>query len=355
MKLASRVGVVCVIGMVVGCRTAAGFDPNATDGAAGSGDPTVDAGPTTRGEPPIVRFSREGIIVETYAGSDVMGNDDGIGTKATFNNPVGIDFDRNGGLLVTEYEGAQLRRIAANGFASRVSAGLRDAFGVLVTDTATYVETDRNAEGVKSDVSGTIWRVVDGVPQVIATGLNRPRGLTETLDGRIAIADRERNVLITLDPRSATIAQFNDPYGLATLPDGSLVVADRGNHCIRRVMPNGDVGRYAGDGNPGMKDDLDKLAARFDSPIDVATDALGNVYVSDEGNRRIRVITTTGEVATIAGDGVQGFADGAGPAARFYGQEQLISAPDGKTLYVTDGNKGELTPPYHRVRRIRVP
>lgn len=368
---------IALLALVAACRTASGVDDSAPPAATpGGGDPNApaDSGAPTRNEPPVVRFVTEGIVVDTYAGSSERGNHDDIGTAATFDNPVGLALLGNGDLLVTEYEGAQVRRVTAARATSRVVGGFRDPFAILLAaDGTVYVQTDRNPAGEKTELSGSLWRLQDGVPELLVTGMNRPRGLTQQQDGRLALADRERNVLYTFDPASRTlsplagsgrrglfdgvaaVAEFNEPYGMATLPDGSLVVADRGNHCIRQILPNGDVYRYAGDGNPGMRDDDDRLLARFDLPIDVATDTLGNVYVSDEGNRRIRVITTSGAVRSIAGDGVQGFADGPAAAARFYGQEQLIATADGKTLYVSDGNKGELTPSYHRVRRITLP
>jgi DNA-binding beta-propeller fold protein YncE len=86
----------------------------------------------------------------------------------------------------------------------------------------------------------------------------------------------------------------------------------------------------------------------------VAVDAAGNIYVSDVGNHRIRRITKAGQVETIAGDGVAGFADGSGEAARFYGQEGIAVTPDGSAIYVADGNGGEVGA-YHRVRRIDLP
>jgi DNA-binding beta-propeller fold protein YncE len=112
---------------------------------------------------------------------------------------------------------------------------------------------------------------------------------------------------------------------------------------------------FAGDGLPGMRDDPDKLKARFDRPIDVATDAQGSVFVSDANNQRIRRISPSGSVETAAGDGTRGFIDGAGVATRFFGQEQLEVTPDGKTVYVTDGSRGLQDQPYHRIRRVTIP
>jgi DNA-binding beta-propeller fold protein YncE len=200
----------------------------------------------------------------------------------------------------------------------------------------------------------------------------RPRGLTALPGGGLAVADVYTNLVGSFDPGSETItplagvsgcpgmadgtgsaAKFHRPYGVAALPSGELVVADENNHSIRLVSTSNEVSTLAGDGVPGSVDGAVD-AARFAFPKDVAVDAAGNVYVSDAGNHRIRRITKAGQVETIAGDGVAGFADGAGEAARFFGQEGIAVVPDGSAIYVADGNGGE-PGAYHRVRRIDLP
>lgn len=356
---------------LMGCR-AVGAD--AADGAVGGSDSGADpGGPTepTRLEPPIVQAAQK-VSVDTLAGSAVGGSADGVGAAAQFDNPVGVVVDGTG-LLVTEYDGGRLRRVSWDGATSTLSTGWLEPFGIIATAKGIYVQTDRDRDGNKGANTGTLWRVnaADGAVEIVASNLGRPRGLAQLVDGRIVLSDRERRTVSILDPANGSItllagagiaglvdgqgasARFADPYGVSVLPDGSLVVADRANHCVRRVTLDGRVTVFAGDGKPGMRDDSDKLRARFDGPIDVAADAAGNVYVSDGGNHRIRRVSTAGVVETIAGDGTAGFADGAGAAARFYGQEQIDVTLDGKTLYVADGTGGEgASTPYNRIRRI---
>jgi sugar lactone lactonase YvrE len=277
---------------------------------------------------------------------------------------------------VTEYEGRRVRKIALpSGQTSTIYEGFYDPFGIVIVgaDTA-YVGTDRNAMAEKTSTSGTVWKVTLNAAEVVLTGLTRPRGMVQLNDGRIVVADHEHDRMVILDPNTKALvplagydnangyidalgqtARFNGPYGCALLPDGSVVVADQGNNVIRRVELDGNVSTFAGDGKVGMKDDEDKMKAEFDSPQDVAVDPLGNVYVSDLNNFRIRRITTDGAVETVAGNGVQGFADGVGTDAEFYGQEQIEITPDGKTIYVSDGNRGQLDQPYHRIRKITLP
>ena len=241
-------------------------------------------------------------------------------------------------------------------------------------EDAIYVQTDRDKTGDKGTNTGTIWKIplTGGTPEIFVEGLGRPRGLGRLPDGRVVMSDRNRNTVVILDLATKVItplagsgvpgfldgrgagARFNDPYGLAVLPDGNVLIAEAMNHVIRKVTLDGEVSVFAGDGKPGMKDDRDKLKARFDGPIDVAVDVAGNVFVSDGGNHRIRRISSDGVVETVAGDGTRGFADGTGATAKFYGQEQIDVTPDGKTIYVSDGNGGD-EQPFHRIRSISVP
>ena len=90
---------------------------------------------------------------------------------------------------------------------------------------------------------------------------------------------------------------------------------------------DGTVGTLAGDGVNGMVDG-NASQARFYFPEAVAVDASGAVYVADHGKPSIRRLAA-GAVRTLAGDGTAGFADGAGAAAEFYGEEGLAVTPMG--------------------------
>lgn len=111
-------------------------------------------------------------------------------------------------------------------------------------------------------------------------------------------------------------AQFHTPSQIARDAAGNLFVADTGNHVIRRIGVEGTVSTLAGDGQPGFADGPG-AQARFNGPMGVAVDAQGRVYVADTWNDRIRVIETDGQVRTLAGGDAPGNVDGAGVGARF--------------------------------------
>jgi sugar lactone lactonase YvrE len=138
-------------------------------------------------------------------------------------------------------------------------------------------------------------------------------------------------------------ARFYKPTGVALDASGNIYVADLSNRRIRKITPTGTVTTLAGSGIAGYADGTG-TAAQFDGPYGVAVDASGNVYVADAYNHRIRKITPAGIVSTLAGSGASGFADGDGIAAKFYAPTGV--AVDGSgNIYVADCNN-------HRIRKI---
>ncbi|MCG8275485.1 gluconolaconase [Stenotrophomonas sp. NLF4-10] len=135
-------------------------------------------------------------------------------------------------------------------------------------------------------------------------------------------------------------AAFNTPSGIALDRHGNLYVADTGNHAIRKVTPRGEVTTLAGGGVPGFADGNGR-DARFNGPMGVAVDDAGRVYVADTWNDRIRAIEPDGRVWTLAGGDRPGWADGQGDQARFDTPTDLKLAADG-TLWVADMNNDAL-------------
>jgi len=358
---------------------ACGKLPTEVSHGGSSGD---DAGPGAGGTPPVgtVTFV-DGVTVSTLAGSDSTGSQDGTGSGASFDNPTGIALDGAGNLVVVDYDDAVVRLVTPQGVVTSVASATNfvDPFDVVVASDGTYyVGTDADATGTKTFTTGTVWQVVPlqggglATPTVVSAGFSRPRGLALAGGGALFVSDRDESV-VDMQPTAASspsllagisgsqgyqdgtggAAQFNTPVGVAALPDGSFAVADSFNNRIRRVTSSGDVSTLAGDGTWALNDGP-AASAQFARPSAVAADAAGNVYVSDIDNHRIRRIDTAGNVETIAGDGNASYADGPGNVAELYGQEGIAVTPDGKTLYVADGNGGDGSAHSH-VRVIAIP
>lgn len=99
---------------------------------------------------------------------------------------------------------------------------------------------------------------------------------------------------------AAASASFWGPEGLATDAAGNVYVADAGNNSIRKILPDGSVTTLAGGGNGGAGYvDGNTSVARFNLPQGVAVDDANNIYVADSYNKKIRKITSAGEVSTL--------------------------------------------------------
>ncbi|MEB3197407.1 MAG: carboxypeptidase regulatory-like domain-containing protein, partial [Candidatus Sericytochromatia bacterium] len=184
---------------------------------------------------------------------------------------------------------------------------------------------------------GGIALAPDGVIYVADTGSNRIRKVMA--DGMVTLL---AGMNAGLADGTGQAAQFSQPEGLGVDAKGNLYVADSGNCAIRVVTPTGAVTTLAGDGTPGANDGVGK-AARFTFPKGLAVTPDGTVFVADQGNQRIRKITPDGTVSTVAGSS-SGYVEGPASAAKFWDPSGITVSPDG-TLYVTElGN--------HCIRKI---
>jgi hypothetical protein len=136
------------------------------------------------------------------------------------------------------------------------------------------------------------------------------------------------------------------PYGIAASADGTLI-ADAGNARVVRASRLGRLRTVAGTGDAGFSGDGGPArAAQLQFPTRVARTAGGALLITDNGNHRIRRVSRSGTITTVAGIGMGGFSGDGGPAtsARLAFPSVAIGTTGGGVLIADNGN--------HRVRRV---
>lgn len=132
-----------------------------------------------------------------------------------------------------------------------------------------------------------------------------------------------------------TSATFYSPMGVAVDTNGNVFVADLYNYKIRRVSPAGAVTTYAGSGSSGSTDGVG-TSAGFKSLSGITIDTLGNLFVADKSLQTIRKITPSAVVTTLAGTpSTTGSTNGLGTSASFYNPTKVAVDTNGM-IYVTD-------------------
>lgn len=301
--------------------------------------------------------------VSTLAGGAQPGFVDGAGTTARFDNPVNVAVGPDGLLYVADRKNGAVRRVTAEGIVSTFVQCLSEPFGLAFSNDGTLFVT--GDDGVLRRIERNT-----GIQTVVATGLGLVRGIVANADGTIVTSALLTHVIWLVEPDGATsilagafgqsglvdatgsAARFDQPVDIVALADGSFAVADLGNDRIRRLTLTGTVTTLAGTGR-GFRDGPIAVA-EFDGPSGLALDGGGNLYVSDRFTYRIRKITPGGIVTTIAGDGSDGFRDAQDPLqAELSAIEGIDLAPDGQLLYLADGNAGG-SGAFHRIRQLNL-
>jgi uncharacterized protein (TIGR03437 family) len=143
------------------------------------------------------------------------------------------------------------------------------------------------------------------------------------------------------DGGQAANATLNGPHGLAFDAAGNLYIADRYNHVIRKVTADGIISTVAGNGQGGFAGDGGAATlARLFQPQGVAVDGTGNIFIADTENNRVRGVSRTGIITTVAGTGDAGFfGDGGLPTSATLNYPTAVAVrPDGTVLIVDQKN-----------------
>ncbi len=326
--------------------------------------------PSTTTEPslsPESSPSPRRFVVTTLAGSG-EGYADGAGTAAQFRRPSGMAVDGAGNVYVADKNNHRIRKISPAGVVITLAGsemGYTDGTGTAAqfkypSDVAVdgsgnvYVADNQNhrirkisPSGVVTTLAGSGYGYADGTGG--AARFRAPSGVAVDGAGNVYVTDIENVRIRKISPSgvvttlagsekgyadgAGTEARFEYPYGVAVDDSGNLYVTD--THRIRQVSPSGVVITLAGSGVAGYADGTGG-AARFRAPSGVATDSDGNVYVADSSNHSVRKISPAGVVTTLAGSDDRGQLDNTGTPTEFY-LPKSVAVDGAGNVYVADG------------------
>jgi sugar lactone lactonase YvrE len=276
--------------------------------------------------------------VTTVAGNGSNGysGDGGVATSATLNTPTGVTVDGAGNIFVADEGNNVIRRVDANtqiittvaGGSTTPSGTDNFGDGGLATGAILY-----GPQSVAVDSSGNLY-IADAYHQLIRV-VNAATGIISVVAGGGTSAGTDGYG----DGGPATSVQLIDPSGIALDGAGNLYIADTGNNLIRRVdMTTGTITAIAGNGGWGFSGDTGlATSAQLASPQAIAVDAANNVYIADYDNNVIRQVTATQKIYTVAGRVSTGYSgDGGDPTIAFLTSPMGIAVDENGNLYIGD-------------------
>jgi gliding motility-associated-like protein len=321
-------------------------------------------------------------VVSTYAGNGISGSANGDISTATFAIVANMAYDAEGNMIIADRGNNQIRKITPSGIVSVVAgtgaSGTQDGPGnTAIFATPFGVAVDNAGNIFVSDANYGYIRKIDAVTGIVSTlagkgtsGFTDGKGTDASFfyvagsvfdaNGNLFIADANNGAIRKMLPDGTvttfagngtnsnvdgqgTAASFRAPYDIKLDGAGNFIVADAIGNRIRKITPGGLVSTYAGNGSYSSIDGP-VATATFNTPVGLAIDKAGNIYVAEGGGNKIRKISPTGNVTTIAGTGATGFNNGKGNIATFDGLRGLLLNDKGM-LYVADENN-------HVIRQI---
>ncbi|MBL7618380.1 protein kinase [Frankia sp. AgB1.8] len=287
----------------------------------------------------VRRVSPDGTIT-TVAGDGTAGfsGDGGPATAAELDGPAAVAVDAAGNLYISEVSNNRIRRVSATGIITTFAGRSDDGPGTLLGDIAAPATASFG----------------DGGPATQAY-LFAPIGLAFDGSGDLLVADSANNRIRRISPAGvittvaggygrgsygdggpATQALLDDPYDVALDSAGRVYVADQYGHRIRRIDLDGTIETIAGTGMAGFSGDGGPAtAATLRDPRGVVVDAVGDVFIDDRENHRIREVTTAGTILTIAGTVPPGETRASAVPGLLPDGGMAVDAA-GRTLYVAD-------------------
>ena len=290
---------------------------------------------TDPGSSVVRKISTSGILT-IYAGNGTVGNsgDGGPATAALINGPTGIVRDKIGNTYFADSREDRIKKVSPSGIITTIAGTGIAGFG---GDGGPAVLAQLNfPQGLAIDTLDNIY---------VADNLNHrirkitPGGIITTVAGSGLLG-------FSGDGGLALAAKLNTPFGVHVDKFGVIYIADSYNFRIRKVATNGIITTDAGNGFPFSSGVGGPAISAGLIPVDIKKDTSGNIFLTDYAGNKIRKINTSGIITTVAGTGIAGFSGDGGPAtsAQLNFARAMIVKKDG-TIFFCDGQNS-------RVRKI---
>ena len=279
-------------------------------------------------------------VVTTVAGSGSLqgfqdGTANGANSPVKFRETDDVAVDALGNLYVADRTNNTIRKITVSNsiyptvstYAGPSSSVTGNTTGYVDSSSAnarfnspTYLTIDSSGNLYVSDTGNNVIRKID------------TNGNVSTLAGSGSAGSSDG---------VGTNASFSTPMGITIDTSGNLYVADNHNCLIRKITQSGVVSTVAGNGNCSSADGVG-TSASFNKPQALAIDTTGTIYVVDTVQTKIRKITPAGVVVTIAGTGAQGSVDGSGSVATFEAFPRGIAVDTVGNVYLSDTGNSKI-------------
>jgi len=265
----------------------------------------------------VWRVSPAGILTN-FAGNHSIGyiGDGGPAVLATLYFPSGVATDRDDNVYIADTNNLRIRKVSSDGTISTVPGSFVPA--QILRPVSVAIDNSKNVYFGTGENS--IAKVTPSGTYVTVTG--------SALEG------------FSGDGGNAANATVCNPSGVTIDTGGNVYFADNCNNRVRKISASGLITTVAGDGTAGFSGDGDLATnAQLSSTTAIATNLAGNLYIADAKNSRVRMVNSAGVISTVAGNGVAGFSGDGGPAA-----DAQLSSPSSlaidanSNLYISDNN-----------------
>jgi uncharacterized protein (TIGR03437 family) len=269
----------------------------------------------------VFKLDQKGVVTR-IAGTSHPGysGDGGPAVNAQLNDPGCLALDASGNLFIVDHSNIRIRRVSSQGIITTIAGNGQVDFSDSATNGTPAVNAGlASISAVATDDAGNVF-----FSELFYSPFGRvrkvsPNGIISTVAGGGSAPPGGGG--------PATGVQLRIPSGLAVDTVGNLFISDNGDRQVFKVDANGMITAAAGTGSTGFSGDGGlAINAALGGPGALTFDANGNLYVADAGNYRVRRVSSNGIISTVAGGGKEYPGDGAAATSiNFCGEAQSLS------------------------------